>query len=1014
MLATARTFLACQAYGLELLHASSAAAAKDGGGGEEGAQFDGRACHQKYAVLLGAGWEGRSPVAAAPSAQYPGTLDRYSAVQLSRVLTKAGALGKRFDKLLAWLVEACGSQQANLTRSKALKTVAALVEQEPSLLQKDEVHRVFEACFTDESISVREAAVNLIGRMVGSSEDLAMQYFPLLVHASNDAGVSVRKHALKVLWKVCLAPGQYFPRAREAAICIMVHASDPEDSIQAIVTKAFTEMWFTCEDKELLGAFAKQIVDVVWDIYQSRTSNGSFIDLPLSADNAFISLIGTILAAADKKGSRLERRVAQKICANIADSVGGHGTEDCTDLELEERALQPLLALHAFCTLDGALVLRGKKDPHVTISSMMAFLAPLEPKSPGEPQESGAVKRRRAEQLLCAMSAIFHILQKMQGTVDLDIANKLQEHLKRIITTTEFLQVVVGASKLLCALSAVDAGSLRLLLGICKVYQAGLEQQVKYMPDLADPEYARWEMLQRRRLFTVSQLWSHGAALITAHASNLKSTGEMANFMLWFYNNCGPKLQQEALRGLGFLMCACPDLALKKPVMQVLNDSLSLGADVDIKLACLQAIIELLHRECETLIVSQREDGKSPSGRDGKLDTKCGQNDKSVSGAVIQYYWERKILPLAMHVDLRAAARSSPSGLTLDARARYKILELSEGVLKEGLVAPWTAISMLVALSTDRDSGVSELAKQILDKYIIQKRSDLVDAKLGDSFLATFNFQRALAAAMPAGPKPGADGQTRAEKAMLRASKNLSGVYRSCIPRKSSRLSFFKALLRPFSRHIAEGSAAGLQYLAFLAQLGSFLPFSKEEEVLTLIHLISPIITQHADSIQSGMDALKGQQVDTSLRLEDNEPQRQLLVLGQKATAACLLLLLKQQLQANYALSDAKLIAFSLSDNKSHHRVVQAVSKPLNTKGLPLGVSVEEALKQCKMFKKFLSESEAQMAGQMLMANEPKGTPSGATADGTPSEAPEEPPGDGASDGEGEAPARRRTRRRLH
>ena len=142
-----------------------------------------------------------------------------------------------------------------------------------------------------------------------------------------------------------------------------------------------------------------------------------------------------------------------------------------------------------------------------------------------------------------------------------------------------------------------------------------------------------------------------------------------------------------------------------------------------------------------------------------------------------------------------------------------------------------------------------------------------------------------------------------------------------------------------------------------------------EEEVLTLIHLISPIITQHADSIQSGMDALKGQQVDTSLRLEENEPQRQLLVLGQKATAACLLLLLKQQLQSNYALSDSKLIAFNLSDNKSHHRVVQAVCKPLNTKGLPLGVSVEEALKQCKMFKKFLSESEAQWICEYVIQN---------------------------------------------
>ena len=953
-----------------------------------------------------------------------GAMDRYSSVQLSCVLTKAGALGKRFDKLLAWLVDACGSQQANLTRSKALKTVAALVEQEPSLLQKAEIQRVFEACFTDESISVREAAVNLIGRMVGTSEDLAMQYFPLLVHASNDGGLSVRKHALKVLWKVCLAPDQYFPRAREAAICMMVHASDPEDSVQAIVTKAFTEMWFTCEDKELLGAFAKQITDVVWDIYQSRTSKGSFIDLPLPADNAFISLIGTILAAADKKGSRLERRGAEKICANIVDSVGSHSTEDCSDLELEERALQPLLALHAFCALDGSLVLRGKKDPHVTISSMMAFLAPLEPKSPGEPQESSAVKRRRAEQLLCAMSAIFHTLQKMTGTVDLDIANKLQEHLKRIITTTEFLQVVVGASKLLCALSAVDAGSLRLLLGICKVYQAGLEQQVKYMPDLADPEYARWEMLQRRRLFTVSQLWSHGAALINTHASNLKSMGEMANFMLWFFHNCGPKLKQEALRGLGFLMCACPDLALKKPVMQVLNESLSLDADVDIKLACLQAIIELLHRECESLVVSQREDGKSRLNGDGKLDTTCGQNDKSISGGVIQYYWERKILPLALHVDVQAVARSSPSGLTLDARARYKILELSEGVLKEGLVAPWTAISMLVALSTDRDSGVADLAKQVLEKFIIQKRSDLVDAKLGDSFLATFNFQRALTSAIPAGAQSAVlDGLTRAEKAMLRASKSLSGIYRSCIPRKSSRLSFFKALLRPFNRHISEGSAAGLQFLAFLAHLGSFLPFSKEEEVLTLIHLISPIVTQHADSIQSGMDALKGQQVDTSLRLEDNEPQRQLLILGQKSTAACLLLLLKQQLQANYGLSDAKLIAFNLSDSKTHHRVVQSVCKPLNTKGLPLGISVEEALKQCKMFKKLLSESEVQMAGQMLMANGAKGTPEQGTREGAPEGGPEEEtPSAAADEGSGEEeeapeaerPARRRTRRRLH
>ena len=103
--------------------------------------------------------------------------------------------------------------------------------------------------------------------------------------------------------------------------------------------------------------------------------------------------------------------------------------------------------------------------------------------------------------------------------------------------------------------------------------------------------------------------------------------------------------------------------------------------------------------------------------------------------------------------------------------------------------------------------------------------------------------------------------------------------------------------------------------------------------------------------------------------------------------------------------------------------MVQSVCKPLNTKGLPLGISVEEALKQCKMFKKLLSESEVQMAGQMLMANGARGTPEQSAREGAPEGAPEEDTSNAAADEvsdeeeeapEVERPAPRRTRRRLH
>ncbi len=56
----------------------------------------------------------------------------------------------------------------------------------------------------DEAISVREAAVELLGRHMEASPEVAATYFRVVVQATLDVGVSVRKRAVRILWDCCI------------------------------------------------------------------------------------------------------------------------------------------------------------------------------------------------------------------------------------------------------------------------------------------------------------------------------------------------------------------------------------------------------------------------------------------------------------------------------------------------------------------------------------------------------------------------------------------------------------------------------------------------------------------------------------------------------------------------------------------------------------------------------------------------------------------------------------------
>lgn len=104
--------------------------------------------------------------------------------------------------------------------------------------------------------------MDLLGKHISSKQDLALTYFEVLATAVRDPGTSVRKRAVNIMWESCVKqPG--FPKATQACVHILTRATDPEESIQKLVSKVFHNLWLSPLTGELSFLIIIIIVVVV-------------------------------------------------------------------------------------------------------------------------------------------------------------------------------------------------------------------------------------------------------------------------------------------------------------------------------------------------------------------------------------------------------------------------------------------------------------------------------------------------------------------------------------------------------------------------------------------------------------------------------------------------------------------------------------------------------------------------------------------------------------------------------
>lgn len=109
-----------------------------------------------------------------------------------KALVAGSELSLSSTKLIGVLLKLMSDDMASL-RKLSVKAILQVVNVDPALMANSAVRKEVSRCFHDPSISVREAAVSLVGEYVVSNPSLAPAFHTPLLERIMDKGVSVRK-----------------------------------------------------------------------------------------------------------------------------------------------------------------------------------------------------------------------------------------------------------------------------------------------------------------------------------------------------------------------------------------------------------------------------------------------------------------------------------------------------------------------------------------------------------------------------------------------------------------------------------------------------------------------------------------------------------------------------------------------------------------------------------------------------------------------------------------------------
>ncbi|KAL9926619.1 nipped-B cohesin loading factor isoform 2-T4 [Glossina fuscipes fuscipes] len=827
-------------------------------------------------------------------------IDYTNAHLIAQYLATKRPFSQSFDGYLKKIILVV-NEPSIAVRTRAMKCLANIVEVDPFVLKRKDMQMGVNQKFLDAAISVREAAVDLVGKFVLSNEELIDQYYDMLSTRILDTGVSVRKRVIKILRDICI---EYPDFKKIPEICVkMIRRVNDEEGIQKLVTEVFMKMWFTpCNrnDKHGIQRKINQIIDVVNTAHDTGTTwlEGLLNSIFQPKEN----MLKTDGNTQDpvKKNTEPPQEIVLA-CQQLADGLVDRLIElEDTD---NERMLGCITTLH----------LLAKVRPQLLVRHAMTI----------EPYLNIKCHPSTAPKFICAVADILEKVVPLVNNASESFLASLEEHLMLLVVS---LNQAVVSSCVSCLGAVVNK--------ITKNYKLIRDCFQKFYRIL---DYSRNQVVKnnhsideiytpmfRRSLFTIGILMRYfdfKAPHVIGDASGggfSVTICDDAFECLMFFTHCSNcEIRKQALIALGSFCVMNDDYLIRSELKQFYCDILrSDKTEPGIKIICMRNIWIYLTESEMCMYNKEKEWEKQCKNEDLKE-----MNDVSsgMASRIIQLYLQ-EILDCFLNRD--------------DA-VRLWAVKVVQIVLRQGLVHPVRMVPYLICLSTDSKLESAHRADALL-KDIDKTYSGFVNMKVQFGLQLCFKLQELLQCNNKGKVGNIIRGYVKRESDAMPTALNdfLYTLLRTTKPQR-------RALVQTVTKQF-DDQKTQLRQMLYIADNMAYFPFVVQDEPLYLIHQIDLLISMAGTNILATFKECLKPGENSGDILEDDDDEEDSAVLFKRlpdntleiekcitsAQACMLLLVLKEHLKDMYSLTDSKISRYSPSETKLYEKAVTRKNVP--------------------------------------------------------------------------------------
>eukprot|EP01083_Nonionella_stella_P127189 385302_1 len=670
------------------------------------------------------------------------TISREAIIRIHRQLALSRPLLQSIDSLVVILRRALGAHLAT-ERAKAMRALSGLVSADPSLLGVPEVHDAVTGRCKDTSTSVREVAVDLVGKYIVYCSEFSQTYFDMLKSRIWDSGLSVRKRVIKILRDICVhSPNN--ENYVEICCLLLPRINDSEESIQVLVSNTIQSLWFSesneiilgrilneeeCEPAEfncgegsaLSGDLAKrfsepfqnlviQIVDVVKQAPQNQVN--------------LISILSGLLDSEEQKGStfahRKIHRLCEDICMCVVDKMAKLDVEgdDVDEFQIYAAICPYVQTLEAFCTARPAFVARHCYELQPYLSS---------PKL-----------RNKEEQLIDqaiskALCSILLMCLPVMNEPRSKFVEHCQENMKSIIAS-KGISVLQVAIPCLCYLCEKISEDQKLLTHHLQLYYRFLSSHVE---DFAQPPVIMnvvRSLLAMGLFVKYFDFEKHSKDMVLdASRPEVRLTDAIFSLYKYFCSVPSVAVKRHALQGMMFMFSRRPELMYEAgDIIETAFKTQGLNFTM---LSSLGDYLDSEDKRLQFLRFKKNSGEKVSADSDDERVTESGahsmsmsmRNDDSANGEMMSGIIQKYVTNILMQLFVPAI------------RVRLEALSLLKKIFSHCLINPVLAIPSLIAMLSDeqqliRDNAFAEIA--LVDgKYPL-----VIKSRVGEGLLKSYIY----------------------------------------------------------------------------------------------------------------------------------------------------------------------------------------------------------------------------------------------------------------------------------